>query len=216
MAIESDTPDAREQPTLAAKRLQTALRLLATSQQIAKALGIEDLAAQGEEFLIGQRRAVRRRFLSLCLQRNGMELDLTPEELTSSETEVIADIADIYLAQEGFDYATVRTWFHLRGQFEYSQAVKARRERNRIASMTLRVLFVLEEGGAQYLAYGPNLDDVFLVKDKVRAHQFPVTQSCELEKPWLLSMAKHFDALKSRFGAKEIKVLAQTAQIKGL
>lgn len=193
--------------TEGAIRLQEALSTISTVDQVVNALGIKDVQAQSEEFLTEQRRAVRQRFFYLCLQRLGMDLSTDRKTLSEGTAHTIAQYAEALLEKPGFDYAYVREWFLTRGQFEHAKAIKARREREQLKNTFLNVLIVLNAGGAKYLAYDDKTLEVRLVSNKELAHKFPVTSVTEISLPYIQDMAIHFEALKSRFDAKEIKVL---------
>jgi hypothetical protein len=192
------------------ERLRQTLRCIANKEQVAAGLGIQDLNSQDEDFWQAQKRAARRRFMQLCLQELCLDESLNWDEVDDATADRIADKAEVFLEQPGFDYALVRRWFRARGQFQYNKAVHLARERNFLANTALRVLLVLNAGGAKFLAFGPGPDEVRLVIES-EAHEFPVSSSSELEKPFLQDLAKNFDALKEKFDAKEIKVLQGAA-----
>lgn len=192
------------------ERLRLVLRRIANLEQVAAGLGIADPASQTEEFWQGQRRAARRRLLQLCLQELGWDQSLDLNDLDDRKCHAVADTAEQLLLRPGFDYALVRRWFRARGQFQYNKAIALVRERNYLANTVLRVLVVLNAGGAQFLAFGPGADDSRLVAEP-DAHEFQVSSSSEIEKPYLLEMAKHFAWLLEKFEAKEIKVLPGAA-----
>lgn len=188
------------------ERLHQVLRQIARTAAVAAALGIQDPASQDEEFWIAQRRAARRRFLQLCMQELGWDQSLDIDDLDGGECHVAADTAEALLARPGFDYTLVRRWFHARGQFQYNKALHLAKERRYLADSCLRVLAVLEVGGAKYLAFGPDVDEVRLVAE-ADATEFPVDSASELTKEHRAELGAHFSYLKERIGAKEIKVL---------
>lgn len=191
-------------------RLRLALRGVGDKTQVAFALGIQDPDTQTEEFWQGQKRAARKRFFQLCLSRLRLDESSDPEDLNDDTCNTVAELAEDLLAQPGFDYALVRRWFRTVGQFQHNKAINLARERNFLKDSVLRVLVVLNGGGAKYLAFGPEPDAARLVPE-VEAHEFQVYSVSELEKPYLQEMAKHFSVLVERFDAKEIKVLQGAA-----
>ncbi|MNR71759.1 hypothetical protein D3C71_24370 [compost metagenome] len=200
------TNDESQLPLTGAARLKEVLRGIARTAQVAAALGIQDPDSQPEEFWVAQRRAARRRLQQLCLQELGWDESLDVEEMDEGQCERVADVAASFLATPGFDYALVRRWFHARGQFQFNKALALARERRYLRDTCLRVLVVLDAGGAKYLAFGPGVDEARLVAED-QAAEFEVTSSIELTKDHRGELAKHFDYLKERIGAKEIKVL---------
>lgn len=103
------------------------LNEIATVEQIVHALGIADMAACSAEFFVEQQRAVRSRFYYLCLQTLRMDLSTDRRTLPDETAHALADVAEEFSDQDGFDYGFVRNWFLARGQFESTQAFKALR-----------------------------------------------------------------------------------------
>ena len=189
-------------------RLNEVLRAVAFKEQIALALGIQETTTQPEEFWTEQRRAARQRFFLLCLQRMGLDLGTYRETLDSAQAHLVADEAEHLLDHEALTYTLVRQWFLNRGQFDYSAAVIRRQERAKLHGLALRVLVLLEAGGAKYLAYGPGMTDVRLVDKREDAYQFPVLSPSELDKAHLEAMASHFETVRKHFEGKKVKILA--------
>lgn len=138
-------------------RLNTLLRTVAFKEQIVEALGMQDHDSQNEEFWVDQRRTAKTRFYLLCLQGLGWDLGAYRETLDSGQAHAVADEAENLLAGGTLRYKEVREWWLNRGQFEYGLAVDRRREVERQKTSALRALFILEAGGAKYLAYSPDI-----------------------------------------------------------
>lgn len=189
-------------------RLHELMRCVSNTEQVSAALGIQDVTTQDDEFWENQRRAARRRFLCLCLQQLGWDLATEPAELDSGQAHVVADEAARLLEDGTLTYSTVRQWYLNRGQFEFSSAIHRRRESKRLQDLQLRVLLVLEAGGAKYLAHGAGITDLRLVDSAKDAFTFPVRSVSELEPDYLAAMARHFDTAKATFAAKQVKILA--------
>ena len=188
-------------------RLQKSLHSIATTEQVVKALGMEAETDKPEGFWDKMRKAAKHRFFLLCLDKLGKPLETDYKGLSQDEAAEIADCAEEFLAKPEFDYAYVRTWFLNYGQFAYTRAIESKRERETVESTVLRVLVVLEDGGAKYLSYGKDPTEIVLT-DMSGAHQFPVNSLSEISPENRESLAKHFESFKTFLKAKEIKVLS--------
>lgn len=173
---------------------------------VAHGLGIADPSTQSEEFWTEQRRAARQRTFMLAQQRLGEDILAERNELGSAHLQQVCDEIDRMLA-ENLTYADVRQWFLMRGQFEQNKALAHRREQRILAEKGLRVMLLPEEGGAKYLAYGASPQEALLVSSAAQAHVFPVHSISELTPAYLAEMARHFEAVRIKFNAKQIKVL---------
>lgn len=184
-------------------RLSNALAAISMVEDIAKALGIEDIASQSDEFWETQVFAARHRFYWMCLDHVGLPLSTEREELSPVSEEQIADVAESYL-RNNIDYAYIRAWYKNYGEFVVDKAFKHRREVKDLETRRLRVLIIFEKG-ARYLAYDENRRP--LLVDEEDAHLFPVDSVSQLEKPYLIEMAKHFDGVMKMLDGKLVKVL---------
>lgn len=184
-----------------------ALATLARKDQVIAALNLEAPDSLPEEFWEDALRTVRRRFLAYCMSKLRLDMAAEFKDLTDEDLVAVHSIAEECLAKPDFSYTTIRTWFLNKGQFEFSKAVELRRERNKLSTMCIRVLVLLETGGAKYLAYDPITDTPLLV-EQPQAHRFAVSSSSELEKSYLSKMSEHFEALRKLFPVKEIKLLS--------
>ena len=188
--------------------LTEVLRKIASTEAVARALGIKDIASQDEEFWTAQRRAARQRFYLMCLNNLKWDLAFRVEELDELECRIVSDQAEAYLDEQNMDYTRIRQWFLNYGQYAYNTALARRKEREHVESMCLRVLVVLEKG-ASYLAYNDD-DTPILVSKPEMAHQFPVNHASELEPDYRAKMALHFTAIQTLFNGTGVKLLASS------
>lgn len=204
-----DTVTPKADPFLkAAKtRMYELINSLATREQIIDALQLQDVDARDEEFWAEAFRTVRKRFLLLCMDDHGLDLATEWDALRADTLTALADRAQAYLELNEIGYSYIRQWFLNRGQFEYSQAIALRRERDEVALLCIRVLVLLEEGGAKYLTYDPQSGAPVLVTGPINAHRFLLKSASQKDPKYLLRMAEHFVALKKIFAVKEIKLL---------
>jgi len=191
--------------TTAQTALTEELRRIAAVEDVASALGIQDLKSQDDEFWSGQRRAATSRFYLMLLQIQGIDLAVRREELDDDTAQVLREQASALVAYKGLNYTKVRQWFLNRGQFEYNMALARRKEREHVASMCLRLL-VVHEKGASYLAFDAE-QNAILASSPDQAHQFPVERASELEVGYLKEMSSHFVAIQTLFEAKAVKLL---------
>jgi hypothetical protein len=206
----SDSPsETTPSPLQAAKHaLYQLMNSVATKEQVIAALGMVDHLEQTDEFWDAAFRTVRKRFLLLCLATLGRDLATEWDDLTLGELCALVAQAQAYAAAPGFGYTYIRNWFIYRGQFEYSCAIKLRRERNLLAARCGRILCIMEPSGAKYLAYGDGLGDPVLVNGPALAHKFPIHSLSQCEPEYAKEMAEHFVRIKDRFpDIKEIKFL---------
>jgi hypothetical protein len=189
------------------QRLNTLLGRISAQADVAKALGILDTASQSEQFWTEQRRAARQRTYMLAQHR--LKGDILAERmgLSVEEANLVADEVASMLDLESLSYSDVRQWFLQRGQCEQNRALNLRREQAMLASRGLRVLLLLNDGGAKYLAYGTHMHALHLVSDPAAAHAFPVHSTSELSPSALLAMAQDFEAVRVQFNAKQVKIL---------
>jgi len=199
--MESTTPQSDSMTLLTA-----VLGRFSVLADVAAALGIQDPASQPDEFWTEQRRAARQRTFMFAQQRRGDDIIRERKTLNANEAQAVVEEVERMQA-EGLTYAEVRQWFIHRGQFEQNKAVALRREANAVAERGLRVLLLLEEGGARYLAYDKS-GTVKLVTQLAEAHVFPVQSVSELEPAYLQNMASNFEAARHQFKAKQVKILA--------
>lgn len=202
---QSQTPESTANDGV--RRLNTILGRISGFDEVAKALGIQDAASQSAEFWTEQRRAARQRTYMLAQRRlNG---DMTAERMLLSvdEANAVADEVLRMLDEDLLTYTEVRQWFLHRGQYEQNKAVAHRREQAKLATSGLRVLLLLNAGGAKYIAYGSNLRDIHLVSSPAEAHVFPVHSVSEITPAALDDMARHFEAARVQYDAKQVKIL---------
>lgn len=183
--------------------LHNALHALATIEQIAATLGIQSVESQPEEFWETQKRASVHRFYWFLLNELNIPLSREFGDLTLQETEALAVLANEWL-RNGIDYEYIRNWYKMVGEFQVDMAFKLRREQRDLATRFLNVLFIFEKG-ARWGKFGKHA--VLLVDDQADASNFPVSSVSQLEKSYLAEMAKHFEHIGRKLGAKQVKVL---------
>ena len=183
--------------------LHNALHALATIEQIAATLGIQSVESQPEEFWETQKRASVHRFYWFLLNELNIPLSHEFGDLTLQETEALAVLANEWL-RNGIDYEYIRNWYKMVGEFQVDMAFKLRREQRDLATRCLNVLFIFEKG-ACWGKFGKHA--VLLVDDQADASNFPVSSVSQLEKSYLAEMAKHFEHIGRKLGAKQVKVL---------
>ena len=204
------TPDPAPQESVhknAKSELYEYLNTLATKEQICTALGMTNPDSKDEEFWDDAFRTVRHRFLMFCLVATHKDIALDWPDMTRHDAIALAETALECLERPNFSYTTIRNWFITRGRYEFSQAIELRREREYLAQSCIRVLLLLETGGAKYLAYDEFSGEPILVDGPVHAHRFPVLSISQTQKDKLLQMAEHFEHLKKVFPTREIKLL---------
>lgn len=189
------------------KRLNSILGRISGLAQVAEGLGIQDPASQPEDFWTEQRRAARQRTFMLASRRLGRDMLAERMDLAEDAANDVADEVLRMLDVEAMTYADVRQWFLQRGQFEQNKALAYRREQASLATRGLRVLLLLNEGGAKYIAYGNHLSGLTLVSRPEDAHVFPVLSISETTPAALSDMAIHFEAVRLQYNAKQVKVL---------
>lgn len=195
------------QYTAAQAALTEELRRIASVEDVARGLGIQDIASQDEEFWTSQRRAATSRFYMMLLHNQKLDLAIRREELDDDTAQALREKAAAFVSKLGIDYGYVRQWFLNYGQYAYNAALARRKEREHVASMALRLLVVHAEKGASYLAYN-DAGIPFLVASPAMAYTFPVHSPSELKGEHLAEMSKHFVAIQTMFGAKSVKLLA--------
>ena len=183
--------------------LHNALHALATIEQIAATLGIQSVESQPEEFWETQKRASVHRFYWFLLNELNIPLSHEFGDLTPQETEALAVLANEWL-RVGIDYEYIRSWYKMVGEFQVDMAFKLRREQRDLATRCLNVLFIFEKG-ARWGKFGKHA--VLLVDDQADASNFQVSSVSQLEKSYLAEMAKHFEHIGRKLGAKQVKVL---------
>ena len=183
--------------------LHNALHSLATIEQIAETLGIQSVESQPEEFWETQKRASVHRFYWFLLNELNIPLSHEFGDLTLQETEALAVLANEWL-RNGIDYEYIRNWYKIVGEFQVDMAFKLRREQRDLATRCLNVLFIFEKG-ARWGKFGKHT--VLLVDGQADASNFPVSSVSQLEKSYLAEMAKHFEHIGRKLGAKQVKVL---------
>ena len=183
--------------------LHNALHALATIEQIAATLGIQSVESQPEEFWETQKRASVHRFYWFLLNELNIPLSHEFGDLTLQETEALAVLANEWL-RNGIDYEYIRNWYKIVGEFQVDMAFKLRREQRDLATRCLNVLFIFEKG-ARWGKFGKHA--VLLVDGQADASNFPVSSVSQLEKSYLAEMAKHFEHIGRKLGAKQVKVL---------
>lgn len=189
------------------QRLNTVLGRISGFDDVAKGLGILDAASQSAEFWSEQRRAARQRTFMLAQRRLGGDIIAERMKLSVDEANVVADEVLRMLDEDSLTYADVRQWFLHRGQYEQNKALAYRREQAMLATRGLRVLLLLNEGGAKYLAYGSEPFQTTLVSSPEYAHVFPVHSVSEITPAALTEMAQHFEAVRAQYDAKQVKIL---------
>ncbi len=184
-------------------QLHNALHSIATVEQVAEALGIKDITAYPEDFWDTQKRAAFHRFYWFLL--NELDITLSHEfgDLSFVESEALVILANEWL-KNGMDYTYVRSWYKMVGEFQVDMAFKLRRERRDLATRCLNVLLIFEKG-ARWAKFGKHV--VLLVDNQGDATNFTVSSPTQLEKDYLANMAKHFEHLAHKLGAKQVKVL---------
>jgi hypothetical protein len=195
------------QYTPAQTALTEELRRIASLEDVARALGIKDIASQDEEFWSSQRRAATSRFFMMLLHNQKLDLAIRREELDDDTAYALREKAAAFVSKLKVDYAYIRQWFLNYGQYAYNAALARRKEREHLASMVLRLLVVHPEKGASYLAYN-GVGTPILVAAMDMAHTFPVHSASELKGEYLAEMSKHFVAIQTMFNAKSVKLLA--------
>lgn len=191
--------------TEAQTALTEELRRIVNMDEIAKALGIQDISSKDEEFWTGQRRAATSRLYMFCLHRRNWDLAIRREEL-SDEQAYILRFQVSQLMNEGLTYSYVRQWFLNYGQYAFNTAIARRKEREHIESHAHHLLVVHAEKGVSYLAYNDEGIPI-LVNSPAMAHQFPVQSMSELSGTYLAERTKDFVAIQAMFGAKSVKLL---------
>ena len=183
--------------------LHNALHALATVEQIAETLGIQSVDSHPEEFWETQKRASVHRFYWFLLSELDITLSHEFADLTNHQTETLAELANEWL-RNGIDYQYVREWYKTSGEFQVDMAFKLRREQRDLATRCLNVLFIFEKG-ARWGKFGRHV--TLLTDSQEEASKFPVSSVSQLEKSYLAGMAKHFDHIGKKLGAKQVKVL---------
>lgn len=174
------------------------------AEEVRKVLGIESLDKKSEEFWKKQVYAARNRYYRMLLSiDNTLPLYTDYFNLDDLALGRLQKISEEF-HKNGHTYADVRKWWKERGEFLSDKAFKLRRERKELKNTFLSVLFIFEKG-AQWLTYhvGSGAD----LTTREMAHRFKVESISQIEEPYLIEMANHFESLKTQFGAKEVKVL---------
>lgn len=201
---------AEQEQRTAQQQCSTALARMASRQVVIDTLGITEPDQFDDEFWRIQIFTVIHRFYCWCAQQMGMDMGVERLQLDDASAKRIEHAAQAAL-QRGMTYADVRAWWLREGNFLHAQAVDARRERERIASMRLVVLLFFPEGRPYYLGVGAD-GNLTKVGDARDAKHYPVLRAAELDKQALLETAERFNGVVGLLGAKSAKVLPYNVQ----
>lgn len=178
--------------------LNSVAAIAVDADEIRKHLGIESLDSKSDEFWQHQIHGAKQRYYNMLLAMDGeLPLATNATDLDDFDLGRLQKLSDNF-HKSGKTYADVRKWWKNQGSFLFDKAVKLRKEKRKLANLSLVIMCVVEK--KQYWIAYDAIGNAYLTT-KEMAQCFPVEDASQLEEDYLIEMSKHLDSLKEQFNS---------------